>query len=268
MNPAHVNLTAYGDVESLDRFTQESFRAYCDTKLRECDPEVALLLKHCVNERWQARVCEIGSGSSKLLYRLEKEGLLREGVGVEVSLSRHKFAEAFKTYAGSRHVQNIHGSFLDLQPLAGFDAVIAVDIVFQLIAPLFATAESATLNWIWRSLRPGGYLLLELRELKEIAALFSASGQSEIRLWDRFPSPDPFEFCLSTISLGPAGLVVWKKTFLRRGSSERSQFEHVLKPYAPAEMIAALQKAGFSSTVLLPGWAPETYVLLAERPHA
>lgn len=163
----HPNLSAYNDVENLNRFTDQEFINYCNKKLRECDVEREFIKKHCVDSQWRGKVCEIGSGNSKLLYNLEKGNLLQEGIGYEISQSRYLFAEKFKSYVESRCVQNINNNFLEEKPTDNFDIVIGMDIVFQFIAPLYPDAIRDSLKWIYQSLRTDGYLLLELRDFNE-----------------------------------------------------------------------------------------------------
>ena len=133
----HVNLSAYNDVENQCNFSEDSFKKYCDEKLESCSKHSQFIQKHCVDNEvlWNGKVCEIGSGNSKLLYRLENDNLLHEGVGLEISSSRYKFAEKFKSYVGSQKVKNLNKNVFDTTPLSNFDIVIGVDIVFQLITP-------------------------------------------------------------------------------------------------------------------------------------
>ena len=86
----HPNLSAYNDVENLTRFTDESFRNYCRSKLGECKDEVEFIRANCIGNDWSGKICEIGSGNSKLLYALEIEKLLEAGIGYETSPSRYK----------------------------------------------------------------------------------------------------------------------------------------------------------------------------------
>ena len=104
MMDKHPNLVAYDDVENLQRFSEESFKNYCNKKLKECAEEVEFIKTHCSNNEWSGKICEIGSGNSKLLYSLEKADLLKEGIGYETSKSRTLFAEKFKSYVNSRYV--------------------------------------------------------------------------------------------------------------------------------------------------------------------
>jgi len=79
---------------------------------------------------------------------------------------RYLIAEKFKDHIGSKNVENINQDFLEVNHLKNLDLVNSVDITFKLIAALNKQAESQGLKWIYDSLRPGGFLVLELRFLK------------------------------------------------------------------------------------------------------
>ena len=119
----HVNLTAYWDTECLENFTEESFQKYCDEKLATCVKLASFIKNKIIDATWKGRVLEIGSGNSKLLYRLEQEGVLEEGTGVEISPSRHIFADKFKSYICSRKVTNINSNFLEMRVFKDMDLV-------------------------------------------------------------------------------------------------------------------------------------------------
>ena len=164
----HINLSAYEGVEELENFSDEGFQAYCREKLASCSKHVSFVRKQCSDSSWGGKLCEIGSGNSKLLYRLEKENLVSEAIGIEISASRFRFAEEFKIYAQSKKTTNLNKNIFDISPFENFDMVIGVDIVFQLITPLSHDAEERLISWIRQTLRPGGFLLLELWDFAHI----------------------------------------------------------------------------------------------------
>ncbi len=69
----HINLTAYDGVEELKRFSEAEFQQYCQAKLTFCEGYVKFIGEYygTALPDWQGKVCEIGSGNSKLLYGLE-----------------------------------------------------------------------------------------------------------------------------------------------------------------------------------------------------
>jgi hypothetical protein len=246
----HVNLIAYNQVEELQNFNDESFRSYCSAKLASCDPYVRFLRKYCVSvaPSWQGKICEIGSGNSKLLYRLEQAGLLREGIGYEISASRHRFAEKFREWVHSEHVININDNILNAAHLQQYDLIIGVDLVFQLIAPVAPHAEASLVQWITQSLREDGFLFLQLMDFRHILEMIRLQN-GVYHWWERFPEYDPWELVLVQFSLNDQKDIIWNKTFIKRNSTERSHFINVLRNYTPETMLSILAKAGFTGRV-------------------
>ncbi len=68
------NLESYNDVENLKRFDEASFADYCSMKLKTADSNASFIKKYCFDGSIPdgIAVCEIGSGNSKLLYKLEQ----------------------------------------------------------------------------------------------------------------------------------------------------------------------------------------------------
>lgn len=249
----HVNLTAYNDVENLSRFTPESFKNYCEKKLADCDKHIAFIKRNCAKSNWGGRVCEIGSGNGKLLYRLEKEKLLSLGVGYEISRSRCAFAKKFKDYVKSSKTDIRNKNILEEKPLENMDLVIGVDIVFQLIGPLHGKAEDKLLKWSAASLKKGGCLVFELMGFEHFKKFIDLSEDGIFRAWEEFPPHDPFQFVLAKISQNKQGDIVWDKLFLKRNSMEKSTFTNVLRPYSRKEITKKLESYGFKCRIF-PYW--------------
>ena len=114
-NKKHINLTAYDEVEQLSSFDHNSFAAYCEMKLAETTKHIQFLRKILPRDK-RIDLCEIGSGNSKLLYRLEKEAMINSATGFEISSSRYAFAEKFKSYCNSNRVTNINKNIFDVKP--------------------------------------------------------------------------------------------------------------------------------------------------------
>ena len=266
----HPNLSAYDDVESLKNFTQESFVSYCDEKLMQTSKHISFIKKNCVNKFWNGRICELGSGNSKLLYRLEMESLLRKGIGIEISKSRYEFAEKFKSYINSHRITNINKNIFDICPFKNLDLIIGVDIVLQLIAPLNINAEEKVFEWINKSLRPNGFVLFELWDFKHILQQINITNNN-LQIWEEFSKNDPFEFVLARIHMDKNNDIVWEKTFLKRESKEKSTFTNILRPYSAEQIKLILKKYGFKSINCFYYWDEEgdvsqgEYIILAQK---
>ncbi len=267
----HPNLYAYDEVENLDNFTDVEFESYCKDKLMTCIEHCDFLLSHCINESWTGRVCEIGSGNSKLLYSLEKKELLEFGYGIEISTSRYLFAEKFKQYLSSNKVNNINKNIFDLEPLVNMDVVIGVDIVFQLIAPVYPNAELDLLSWIYGSMKSQGHLVLELWDFEHILQQLSLTN-NDLELKEHFDASDPFESVLANIKQNAEKDIVWEKKFIKRSDKSISEFNNILRPYSSQQITRVLEDAGFENINIYSKWSENAsmaqgeYIVVAQKP--
>ena len=229
----HPNLTAYEGVEQLDRFDEESFGRYCQDKLDSCDKHIAFLRRHCVTPDWTGQVCEVGSGSGKLLYRLEREGLLARGVGYELSASRCRFAEKFAEHCGAACVEIHNADFVEEEVPSGvFDLVIGIDVVLNLIGAISPGHTELFLKQACRALKPGGQLVVELMTCERERKFVEQSEHGCFRTWKEFASTDPFLFGLDENTLeSSTNNLIWKKTFVGRREASIERTANVLKPY-------------------------------------
>ncbi|MCV2885435.1 class I SAM-dependent methyltransferase [Aestuariibacter sp. AA17] len=272
LGKAHINYHAYDDVENMKRFDSESFQQYCQSKLDSCDKHVKFIKEHCVNNNasWGGNIVEIGSGNSKLLINLEQSGVLNSAIGYELSESRNRFAEAFCTHEGVSCIENVCGDFLDGEVTGNADLVIAVDIVAQLVSPTNPEAENKMLDWIYNQCKKNGFALFELWDFEKIKAQLALS-EGKLNVWEAFSKEDPFEFCLATLSETGERDILWQKKFLKRDSTERSFFEHVLRPYDRDDFCQLLKRVGFAQTIVYEHWNDDQngeageYIVLARK---
>lgn len=266
----HVNLSSYEGVETLATFDDVSFGKYCKAKLASAQAHVDFLSTQ-LSLGQDARVCEIGSGNGRLLYALERAGMLSSGVGYEVSNTRHLFAQKFGAWLSSKQVVNKCSSVLDAPPEQNMDLVIGVDVVTCLIGPVAADAERGMTKWAFDSLKPGGRLVLELWDLSRRQRKIADDG-GETRSFQEFPAEDPWEFVLETLRLDQNRDIVWNKLFLRRGSRERSVKEMVLRSYPKPRAEEMLRAAGFEGVRFFDAWRPDVpmvdgeYIVVASKP--
>ena len=243
----HPNLTAYEGVEKLASFNESIFEEYCKSKLSECGKQVNFVREFINDDTYTGNVIEIGSGNGKLLYALERNGMVNCGIGYELSSTRVNFANKFSSFVGSSKVKNICGNFLDQDDREeDVDLVIGVDVVMQLIAPVAVDAEMKLLNKIFRILKSGGGVILELMDFRNIIKMHQLSG-SELRLWKEFDYPDPWQYGLDKISINGDD-VIWHKRFINRdhGTGD-STFQNVLRHYTFQHIRDKLCLAGFNS---------------------
>ena len=130
-----ISPSTYGHegVEDLRRFNKNSFKKYCNSKLLSLKKHIHFIKKN-KSKKYTGKVLEIGSGSGKLLFSMEKNNLLKEGVGCEVSKSRSRFSNKFKKEFGFKKVKIVNKNFLDLNLKNNyFDLIIGIDCVINYI---------------------------------------------------------------------------------------------------------------------------------------
>lgn len=265
---SHVNLSSYNNVECLENFSNEEFINYCNDKLESCTKHIDFLQNMQLNDLFD--ICEIGSGNSKLLYALEEKNLINEAVGIEVSTSRYLFAEKFKKHVKSSRVCNINDELFNVNLNKQFDIIIGVDIVLQLISPTSKNAEELFFQWTLDHLSKDGYLILELWSFQEILQQIELSENS-LKLWQEFPSSDPFKYLLAHIHKDENQNICWNKKFIKRNTYDESEFFHVLKPYSKQKIVKLLEKYGFCDIQIFDYWNQKSdcekdeYIVVAKK---
>ena len=153
----YENLKTYDGVEQfqLEHLTKDELLAYIHDKMESAVSDTDFIKGH-IFKGDKLNVCEIGCGNGKLLYSMELSGILSSAVGYEVSLSRSRMAHKFGEILGSDSVSIINKNFLVDTPNEIYDCIILVDIVFQMLSPLYDNAEKDTLEWICKHLISGG----------------------------------------------------------------------------------------------------------------
>ena len=266
----HPNLKAYKGFEDLSQFDDATFEEYIKNKLTGCNKRVEFIKKNLIDDQYGGRVLEIGSGNGKLLYNLEKQGLLEQGIGYDVSESRNRFANKFGEYLGSKKVTNILGNFLTIdQQIDKFDLVIAVDIVIQLISPLSKTAQSDLFNTIKAILKNNGWLLLELQDFESTIKMIQLSD-GVLRQWKEFHDSDPWRFGLDTFTVQDRD-IEWNKKFINRDARvEMSSSNAILRAYTRDEISELLKDVGFGEIKFFDFWSEpgdlvnhEEYIVVA-----
>jgi hypothetical protein len=264
----HLNLSAYDNVESLENFSENQFKKYCDDKIKTCQKHLHFFNTLSLSKKFN--ICEIGSGNSKLLYALEKNNMINSALGIEISKSRFLFAEKFKNYMNSKKVKNLNENIFNIQPNKKFDLIIGVDIVLQLIAPIHKDAETNLLKWVYENLQLGGYVVFELCSFSKIIKQLELENNS-LNIWTEFPLSDPFKYILSNISFDENQNLDWNKKFIKRNSMDESTFKNIIKPYTPEQITDALTKVGFSDIKIQNHWHiendcdEEEFIVIAKK---
>ena len=92
------------------------------------------------------------------MYALEKQGILDRGIGIEISSSRHEFAEKWKVDHNFEKVENLNINVKDCEfEVGSFDLIIMVDSAFNYFYPENHALPDKVLENSWRFLCPGGF---------------------------------------------------------------------------------------------------------------
>ncbi len=126
----------------------------------------------------QARLLDAGCGPGRLLHTLGARGW--DVVGLEPDAA---FCQAAQAKAGAHPRMRVcQGRFSDIPPQSAFDVVAAVN---DPLAYLLSVEERrAALEAIWRALRPGGLLVLEIKNfLHKLLHYADTHTHEEHALW-------------------------------------------------------------------------------------
>ena len=245
-----VNLHAYDDVESLSNYaTPADLDRYRRLLLDKSRPVV-----ECIRERvyrgTPLKVLELCSGSSRLLYALDELGLLAAGYGVEVSASRHRFAEAWKASRGTSRVHNTHAAAGDAAFAVGdLDLVVMVDGALSYLYPCDLELPARLLRQARERLAPGGAVLSEV-DVLSTTQREAMRRDGSTRVWVRGDERDAFRYALyeSVPVSWERTIVRHTSTYLRRASTEERTKQELYKYYDVAEMDALMRTAGFQAS--------------------
>lgn len=246
------NLRSYDNVEYLQahKFSDKELHEYFNLKMKTAQSNVEFIEKEIIiGEGYnKLNVCEIGGGNGKLLFSLEKKGLLKQGINYEVSKNRCDLADKFAQILSSRVVETQNRNFLeDKTKQDEYDCIVMVDIVLQIISPLYDLAEYDTIQWVKRALKKGGYLFIECVDYSDMIENIEKKG--EICTWQEFPQDDPFQYSLDKFSIDGDNNLVCEKTFIGRDNDKRDYFKNVIHSYTEKEIVDILKKNDFNVKV-------------------
>ena len=223
----YLNNRSYRNVENLKNFNKNNIKKYYRNKLKSSDKHIDFIRKKIIKNNWKVNICEIGSGNGKLLYRLEKENMIFNGIGFEISKSRCKFSEKFKKFVNSKKIKIENKNFLNSKLKNGsFDLMIGVDIVFNLIAANSKKEAKKVLSLSKKYLKKGGTIVLEVSPFnKELSLLQDKKNYKKIV---KFAPSDPYRNCIQKYKKIKKNLYIHKKFTDKNGNS--SSFSNLVLP--------------------------------------
>ena len=136
---------------------------------------------------------------------MEKNNLLKEGVGCEVSKSRSRFSNKFKKEFGFKKVKIVNKNFLDLNLKNNyFDLIIGIDCVINYIGSNPKHIKKL-INTCKKSLKKGGCLILEFMTFGREKRMIQQSPKKKYFTWrklrNKFPhNAQGYKWTISCIS--------------------------------------------------------------------
>jgi len=246
----HINFEAYSEHEMFFGGRQE-VEEYRNAKLQNVQKNVNFIIELFNNKK--INVLELASGNSKFLYALQNSSMLKSGSAIEISKSRHNFAEDWKSSLHANNITNINANIieLDFDALPSYDLVYCVDLAYQLMTPVGGDIDTFLLQNIYNKLEKGGRLVLELDDHNRI---MTNMMKGEARLWQEFDTPDPWRFMLWHCVDEAERRLRLKKTFIQRDLSRISSSEVILKNYTRREASYMLKQHNFKNIRIHDFW--------------
>ncbi len=245
-----VNEAAYAEVEAASNYPDvAALEAYRSLLLRKSADAVDAIRKLAPAGR-RLDVLELCAGSGRLLYALDAAGMLGSGTGVEVSASRHRFAQEWGLALGATRVRNVNmsaGAFA--WPDRPLDLAIAIDGALSYLYPCDVALPRRIAAEAARVLVPGGLLLMEFDVLSP-TQLDALRRDTRTRTWHKGDDRDAFVYALyETTIVDWAHMVVQNLSiYLPRAGGGAREKRELYKFFSVRELSAIAQALGFEAS--------------------
>ncbi|MDC0156184.1 class I SAM-dependent methyltransferase [Verrucomicrobia bacterium] len=217
MDYRNININAYKQVENAQNYkTTKELEEYRSKRINDVLPATEFIEKS-ICKGAPLRVLEYCSGSSCLLYSLEKRGLLEKGFGVEISENRFGFAERWKNDHGFVKVNNLNLNVEDLDfPEDSFDLIILVDSAFCYFFPENFDLPEKVVSQISKWLVKGGKCIFDMMTRVKDREMCNKHGSHSY--WLEFEAENPFRFGLykQEIVDSDNSIMFTQNTYIRR----------------------------------------------------
>jgi SAM-dependent methyltransferase len=268
--------TGYEGFESPDQFpTAETLENYRRLLLDKTAAQVSFISRHVGPPK--LRVFEVGSGNGRLLVGLALTGMLRAGLGIEISRSRVQFAREWAEAVNfSDIIRSVAADALEFEDFEWntFDLALCITGAFGYFRPIHESAPERLLGKMKRALAPGGHLLLELYQMTQTRLQMFQSNGGRLRTWQPLPSEDRFAYYLDDLEYRSEQRILRHgKIFIGRNGVIDAGRVEMLAYYRLSELADLLQENGFSIEQAYAGFDDAPYregessslVLLASR---
>ena len=248
------NLRAYEGVEDLSTFTsQDAIEQYRQERKDFSSNAVSFLRKKMKNKKPMS-VLDIGSGSSCFLYALHDEGALAYGTGIEISKTRHAFAEQWKRDGKYASVDNINQDVRTVSlDSKKFDACTILDSTFTFFHSVAAQLPDQVLRRAYQVLNKDGWLIIDMSSFLDAKRLCKGSGI--YYQWKELPETNKFSYSLYKLNCSfKDDMVCTESRYIYRDKvGDFKKIEHS-RMYTAPELEKMVRKAGFKKTSIYSGY--------------
>jgi len=194
-------------------------------------------------------VIDIGSGSSCLLYACKKKGILLHGVGIEISKSRHDFAEQWRCDEGYSSIENLNLNITDV-PVSTMngDMCTILDSTFTYFHSVDPSMPEQILQQIFQGLNCGGWLILEMSTFLD--ARRSCQDSQGYYKWVELPKSNKYSYALYKVDYSKnRNIICSESRYLYRSQSGESKKIEYSKVYSTSELKKMVCGVGFTNVV-------------------
>lgn len=250
------NLKAYDRTEQLDNYADaRALENYRDQRLIGSEQICELIEKFAGSAG--LNVLELCSGNSRLFYALALKGRLNIGVGVEVSKSRHQFAEKWREDLGIDlgMIENVNMDVMEYEPKRDdFDMMICLDGSINFLDPVRANGLDTVFERSVSSLKDNGLVIVEFITRTKMIELCKIN-HNQLQSWEQYPETDPFIYLLSDYRYFPeTSIIEHEEVFIRRDGYVDHGKSYSLKIYSLDEICSIMKRHGLEVLEMYDDW--------------
>lgn len=157
----NTNLKSYQEVEKKSLFgNNKNIKNYRQLALKN-QLKMALFIKNFISNN-HAKILEVGSGNSSLLYALNKICNLKTAEGLEISKSRHMFAQAWKKTKNFKKIINYNKSFEEFKTKRHSYDLLICNETFHLISAFNKQYIKKFLSFASKMVKKDGFLIMNI----------------------------------------------------------------------------------------------------------
>jgi len=257
-NKGKHNLRAYEGVEDLKTFrSQEAIKEYRQERKNFSSGAVSFLSKR-IEDKKLISVLDIGSGSSSFLYTLHDAGILSNGMGIEISKTRHAFAEQWKRDGQYLSITNVNKDVSKVSFKGRkFDICTILDSTFTYLFPVDINKPKEVLKAVKSVLNKRGWLILDMHSFVDAKCNCKATGVHYY--WQELPESNKFRYSLYRQNILLDDVLSTESRYIYRDKPGDTKKTEYSKMYTAVELKRMVLEAGFQKPLFYGGYDESTY---------